>query len=83
MQLFSFLGMKQGKSMALETTRSLQSFKDILLDRYGTSDFLWMSREWLPLTAYPHLNNTNPHKIKVDVLNSPRIKHVIEEVSAM
>lgn len=67
--------------MALETTRSLQSFQDILLDRYGTSDFLWMSQDWKPVLAYPHMNSTNPRKIKIDVLNSPRIQHIIREVS--
>ncbi|KAJ9588732.1 hypothetical protein L9F63_017967, partial [Diploptera punctata] len=73
--------LEQIKVMALETTRTIQNFKDILADRYGTSDFMWMSRDWKPVLAYPHLNNTNPQKIKVDVLNSPRVEHIIEELS--
>ncbi|XP_069697243.1 dihydroxyacetone phosphate acyltransferase isoform X2 [Periplaneta americana] len=67
--------------MDFETTRSIQSFKDILLDRYGTSDFLWMSRDWQPLLPYPHTIKTNPKKIKQDVLRSPRVQHAIEEIS--
>lgn len=73
-------GVKEVKSMEFETTRSLLDFKDILLDRYGTSDFMWMSQEWQPQVAYLHTLKTNPQKIKRDVLESPRVQHVIAEV---
>ena len=73
-------GVKEVKSMEFETTRSLLDFKDILLDRYGTSDFMWMSQEWQPHVAYLHNLKTNPQKIKCDVLESPRVQHVIQEV---
>jgi glycerone phosphate O-acyltransferase len=67
--------------MEFETTRSLLDFKDILLDRYGTSDFMWMSQEWQPHVAYLHNLKTSPQKIKHDVLESPRVQHVIAEAS--
>jgi hypothetical protein len=66
--------------MEFETTRNLQAFKDILLDRYGTSDFMWMSQDWQPHVAYLHTCKTNPQKIKLDVLKSPRVQHIVEEV---
>jgi hypothetical protein len=66
--------------MEFETTRSLLDFKDILLDRYGTSDFMWMSQEWQPRVAYQHTLKTTPQKIKCDVLESPRVQHAIAEV---
>jgi hypothetical protein len=66
--------------MEFETTRRLQDFKDILRDRYGTSDFMWMSQDWQPRLAYLHTFKTNPQKMKVDVLKCPRLQHVIEEV---
>jgi hypothetical protein len=73
-------GVKEVKRMEFETTRSLLDFKDILLDRYGTSDFMWMSQEWQPQVAYLRTLKTNPQKIKHDVLESPRVQHVIAEV---
>ena len=73
-------GVKQKQSMEFETTRSLLAFKDILQDRYGTSDFMWMSQEWQPQVAYMHSLKTNPQKIKLDVLKSPRVRHIVEEV---
>lgn len=67
--------------MEFETTRSLQAFKDILHERYGTSDFMWMSQDWQPRLAYLHTFKTNPQKMKVDVLKCPRLQCVIEEAS--
>jgi hypothetical protein len=67
--------------MEFETTRSLQAFKDILVDRYSTSDFMWMSQDWQPRVAYLHALKTNPQKIKRDVLKSTRVQDVIEEVT--
>ncbi|XP_021933901.1 dihydroxyacetone phosphate acyltransferase isoform X2 [Zootermopsis nevadensis] len=71
----------QQSNMEFESTRSLQAFKDILVDRYGSSDFMWMSQDWQPRVAYLHTVKTNPQKIKQDVLKSPRVLHVIEEAS--
>ena len=73
-------GVKEVKNMEFETTRSLLDFKDILLDRYGTSDFMWMSQKWQHHVAYLHTSKTNPQKIKHDVLASSRVQHVIAEV---
>jgi hypothetical protein len=79
--LFSVPGVRQRQMiMEYETTRSLQAFKDILVDRYGSSDFMWMSQDWRPRVANLHTFKTNPQKIKLDVLKSPRVQHVIEEV---
>jgi hypothetical protein len=73
-------GVKQQLNMEFETARSIQAFKDILCERYGTSDFMWMSQDWQPRLAYLHTFKTNPQKLKVDVLKCPRLQHVIEEV---
>jgi hypothetical protein len=73
-------GVGQQMNMEYETTRSLQAFKDILVDRYSSSDFMWMSQDWRPRVAYLHTFKTNPQKIKQDVLKSPQVQHVIEEV---
>ncbi|PNF23629.1 Dihydroxyacetone phosphate acyltransferase [Cryptotermes secundus] len=68
-------------NMEFETTRSIQAFKDILCDRYGTSDFMWMSQNWQPRLAHQHTFKTSPQKMKLDVLKCPRLQHVIEEAS--
>lgn len=78
--LYTVPGVMQQSNMEFESTRSLQAFKDILVDRYGSSDFMWMSQDWQPRVAYLHTVKTNPQKIKQDVLKSPRVLHVIEEV---
>lgn len=56
-------------------------FSDILLERRCTSDLLWASRDWNPKSAYIQPHKTSATQIKSIVLNSYRLRQVINEVS--
>lgn len=62
------------------TPRTIAAFQDILSTRAETSDLMWVSREWKPRPVSQFATHRTPAKIRRDVMSSPRIQHVIEEV---
>lgn len=64
-----------------DTRVNLVGFSDILLDRRCTSDLMWASRAWNPVSAYVQPHKSSATKIKSTVLHSYRLRQVINEVS--
>ncbi|XP_046401821.1 dihydroxyacetone phosphate acyltransferase [Ischnura elegans] len=63
------------------TARSLKEFRDIIGERYHSSDIFWVSREWRPSPSYRHAKKRTPYEVKLDIMMSPRIQHVVEEAA--
>uniref|UniRef100_A0A1B6CG76 Phospholipid/glycerol acyltransferase domain-containing protein n=1 Tax=Clastoptera arizonana TaxID=38151 RepID=A0A1B6CG76_9HEMI len=62
--------------------RTIESFHDILKDRLNSSDFMYVTRQIEFHTAYNrHKPLTNPVKLKYEVLNSPIIQELIQNMS--
>lgn len=62
--------------------RDFSSFKDILKARYDESDFMWVSRDICFKKAYNQDHDTsNPLRLQQEVLYSPRIQKLIDELS--
>ncbi|XP_071454036.1 dihydroxyacetone phosphate acyltransferase [Hetaerina americana] len=62
-------------------SRSLFEFKDIIGERYNSSDIFWVSREWRPSPSYRHAKKRTPDQVKLDITMGPRIQHIIEEAA--
>ncbi|KAG8235470.1 hypothetical protein J437_LFUL014100 [Ladona fulva] len=62
------------------SVRSLAEFKDIIGERFKSSDIFWVSREWKPSPSYRNGKRRTPEEVKLDIITSTRIQHVIEEL---